>query len=247
MAKMAITESTYGTCSFDAIFKETPQFTTTLTQNPVQTGAAVNDHVYQQPITLTIEVGVSDVITSFSSSCFTSGTRSLEAFAYFRKLWESAETLTIGTEYYTYQNMVLKSFTPLKDKTTMTAMRATVVFQQIIVTQATEIGIAQKDSSYPDDTKQTNAGAQSATQSSKYGTLKIQQALFISAQAVYNGKTMSLNDYINQYSSSKAKYSDLSQYWNWTPLISAAVSAKTAFIVSAQNLTYDQFVSKFAS
>lgn len=165
MSKVMITGSTYGTCYFDADFKITPQFANTLTQNPIQTGAAVNDHVYHQPITLTIEAGVSDVVTGFSSSCFTSGSRSLEAFTYFERLWESAETLTIGTEYYTYKNMVVKSFVPPKDKTTMHALRATVIFQQIITTDAVAISVSQKATADPQATGQTNAGAKATTAS----------------------------------------------------------------------------------
>ena len=167
MSKMIISDSAYGTYFFDTTFKEMPSFTNQITQNPVQTGAAINDHLYHQPITLTIDVGVSDVVTSFSSSCFASGARSIDAFAYFEKLWEGGNALTIGTESCTYKNMVVKSFTPLKDKTTMHVFRATVTFQQIIVTDAVAIGVSQKKTADPQTTGKTNAGTK-ATSTSDY-------------------------------------------------------------------------------
>lgn len=136
---------------FDVTFKETHSFTNTLTQHPVQTGAAINDHVYQQPINFTWDVGQSDCLGTASGSM----SRSATAFTVLRSLWAGAVPVTITTEFQQYTNMVIKSFVVNRDKSTMYGMRATVVFQQIIESNAVSISVSQKTTAVPQTTGKT--------------------------------------------------------------------------------------------
>lgn len=157
MGKVSI-KSSYGTYFFDVTFKESHSFQNVITQNPVQEGASIDDHVYQQPITFMWDVGVSDCFASANSGVPSSPSHSSSAFTILKMLWETADTLTITTTFQQYKNMVLKSFIAIRDKATMSAMRATVIFQQIIVTSAVEISVSQKISSYPQTTGKTDIG-----------------------------------------------------------------------------------------
>lgn len=158
MAALTIQSPTYGTCIFDATFKESHSFQNNITQNPVQSGAAINDHVYQQPIVVTCDIGVTDCHTA-NGQFYTSSSRALSAFDVLVALWQGAEKLTVTTLYTRYQNMVIKLLNPIRDKNTMKALRATVTFQQIITTSAVEISVSQKTSSYPQTTGKTNIGS----------------------------------------------------------------------------------------
>lgn len=246
MEKLAITGSTYGTCTFDADFEITPQFTNTITQNPVQTGADINDHVFHQPILLTVKIGVSDVVTIFSSRCFTSDSRSLEAFTFFKQLWANSETLTIVTEWDAYQNMVVKSFTPQKDKTTMHALRATVIFQQIIVTQAVSISVSQKTTSDPQITG-SNSGGNKATSSGKATTVKIKSSDYSrNIQVKYGGKTYSLEDYLVKYANQTLDVDNGILTLTLEPILSSSIASSSTFVIGGESLDYNQFVKKYS-
>ena len=156
MQRVSIKSNTTGiTYIFDVTFKETHSFTNQITQNPVQTGAAINDHVYQQPCTFTWDVGVSDCLSTMKGS---SSSSSASAFNVLEVLWKTADLLTVTTEFRQYTNMIIKSFVVNRDKTSMYALRATVLFQQIIVTNAVSISVSQKTTSDPHATGQTPSG-----------------------------------------------------------------------------------------
>lgn len=166
MQRVSIKSNTTGyTYFFDVTFKETHSFTNQITQNPVQTGAAVNDHVYQQPCTFTWDVGASDC---FASTTGSSGiASSTQAFAVLESMWQTADVITVTTEFHQYTNMIIKSFVVNRDKSSMFGMRATVVFQEIIVTEAVAISVSQKTTSDPQTTGKNNSGAK-ATSTSDY-------------------------------------------------------------------------------
>lgn len=227
---------------FDVTFKETHNFQSTLTQNPVQEGAAINDHVYQQPPTFTWDVGVSDCRGIIRNGTFQ---RSADAFQVLQGFWAKADTLTISTEFNTYHNMLVKSVNVVRDKNTMNAMRATVVFQQIVVTSAVSITISQKSTSNPQTTGQTKAVTKPTVKSTTYQTIKIQNDTFISSQAIYNGKTISMLDYFRQYSSGTPKQPAGSLYWTVTPIINSSITNGTKFVVNASQISYDQLLKTY--
>lgn len=155
MSSVAVKSSSLGYFVFDATFRETHNFTNTITQNPVQTGAAINDNAYSQPIMLTCDIGVTDCY--FPGGSFGGyASRSLSAYGVLAKLAQSRDVMDVTTSFGTYQNMMIKSFVPIRDKTTMTTLRATITFQQIIVTSAVEISVAQKNTAAPQKTGKTN-------------------------------------------------------------------------------------------
>ena len=161
MALVSVEDSATGNSYyFDVTFKETHTYMNEITQNPVQDGANINDHVYQQPILFAWDVGMSDCLTSIVPNQFNGASqRSVAAFDILESLWKNSSRLTITTSFKQYQNMLIKSFVVTKDKHTMFGMKATVVFQQVIVTAATDIPVTAKQSSDPQTTSQTDMGA----------------------------------------------------------------------------------------
>jgi len=144
---LAYIKSTIGGYMFDVIFKENYQFDNQITQNPVQSGASINDHVYQQPIVITFDVGTSDCLASTVSGQFsTLNSRSASAFQVLHSLWQNATVLQIDScvsgAVFSWKNMIIRSLSITRDKTTHHAIKATVTMQQIIVTDAVDVGIA---------------------------------------------------------------------------------------------------------
>lgn len=124
----------YGTYYFDAVFKETHSLTNVITSNPVQTGANVNDHVYSQPITLSLDIGISDCMTSIQGNGFPSGTsRSVSAYQTLLNFWQTHVSMSITTAFNKYDSMLIQNISANRDETSMNALRATITFQQLIL------------------------------------------------------------------------------------------------------------------
>lgn len=250
MSLVVITDDDAGNSYyFDVTFKETHTYTNEITQNPVQTGANINDHVYQQPILFTWDVGMSDCLTSIIPGQFDSlEQRSVAAFDVLESLWEYGKLLTVTTAFRQYKNMLIKSFVPYRDKHTMFGMRATVIFQQIIVTAATDISVTATESSDPQTTSQTNTNTKSTTLSKD--TQKIVIPLYKIRNATYGGKTMSIEDYFSKYSSSKGS-NDINFFgghfydYSITPIIPASVTSATTFQIGGVKYTYAELLKKF--
>ncbi|HCW79876.1 MAG TPA: hypothetical protein DG942_02080 [Ruminococcaceae bacterium] len=241
MSLVIITNTQNGISYYmDVTFKETHTFTNEITQNPVQEGANINDHVYHQPVTFMWDVGMSDCLGSVISGQFSSSAgRSTSAFEVLESLWRNTTLLTITTSFKQYNNMLIKSFVVTKDKHTMFGMKATVLFQEIITVAATDIPVTAKQSSDAQTTNKNNAGAKTTTPSSK--THKITIPFDFVRTATYNGKTYSIEDYFNKFSSSKGKNDALFQY-TITPIIPSNIANATTFHLGKSTLNYQQLL-----
>jgi hypothetical protein len=141
---LAYVKCAIGGYFFDATISESHDFENQITVNPVQTGANVNDHVFAQPILYTMQIFQSDCLASVVSGQFdVSGlTRSQTAMAVLMSLWQKAQILTVQTSLQTYDSMIIKSCVVTKDKDTMSAIKATVILQQLIITDAQAVSIS---------------------------------------------------------------------------------------------------------
>jgi hypothetical protein len=170
-------KSLIGGYFFDVIFSEDYVFETVVTQHPVQSGANVNDHVYQQPATITFDVGVSNCLGSIVKGQFDGlKVRTASAFAIFQMLQKTAPQIevdaVINGVIFPFFPMVIKSLKIRRDKSTQNALRMTVVMQQIILTDAVsqEITFSRSYvwdplSDDPQTTDQTNTGTQTPSTS----------------------------------------------------------------------------------
>jgi hypothetical protein len=246
MSSLAYVKSNIGGYFFDVTFKETHSFENVITENPVQSGTNINDHVYQKPVTITLDIGVSDCLASIATGQFaSSSSRSVSAFNVLKSLWQTAQVLTVNTLFDSYTNMIIKSFVPVKDKTTMTALRATVILQQIIVTDAVSISLAQKISSSPQTTAYTATGAKTIATNTIYKTLTISPTEYTGGTVKYSGATMTLDAFFKKYSAAGAAF-NLKNYII-TPIITASITVNSTFNVGGKTLNYAQFISKYGT
>lgn len=129
----------------DAFLSEDHTYETDVSEYPIESGSAAVDHIRLKPITVSVELLVSDspIGTSFQlrKHTFTATDNGFankilpsgEALDFLLALREAREPITIITSIKTYPNMVMTSLSVPRDGDTGHALKATARFQQIIV------------------------------------------------------------------------------------------------------------------
>ena len=114
-----------GTVYFDALLHADHNATVIPTQHPVQTGAAITDHAYMAPKEITLEVGMTDVVSGTGASA--------RAYQQFLTIMAERDLVTVVTRLGAYQDMLLTAISVPDDYTTMNSLRCTLTFTEIRV------------------------------------------------------------------------------------------------------------------
>lgn len=112
-----------GGLVFDATFNEKHEIEAEITENPVETGVSVADHMFMKPLRVTVSAGVSDIqLSPKTNDPFGGGSsRSKAAFDLLTQLQATFEPFDVQTGLKLYKNMVCKSVTCDQDKDTSSA------------------------------------------------------------------------------------------------------------------------------
>lgn len=157
-------ETPQGNYLFDAYFNINHESTLSITEHPIQTGANVADHAFEQPDILTFEIGMSDVMQDVTSGGFQSfssdATRSINAYKTLRQLKSNRIPINAITKLWTYDNMLIENVSAIDSNTTAYGLRATVTLKQILVATVTTVKISAR----PQKTDSTNEGDQKPQQ-----------------------------------------------------------------------------------
>ncbi len=144
---------------FDAFLKLDHSSKLKITEHPVEEGANIADHAYVEPQSLTMEIGMSDVCTSYVDGQFNqSYTRSVSAFDTLKTLQEKREPLTVHTRLKTYENMLIETITVPDDYMTLNGLRATIGLREIIVAKVKTVAMPNRTSAKPQKTGETKKG-----------------------------------------------------------------------------------------
>lgn len=160
--------TTLTTYIFDAIFRLDHSQELILTEHPVQGGTAqasggsaasggsIVDHAYLRPSDLSMEIGMSDAMDSYTPGQWSgsSSSKSVNAYETLLNLQQLRIPLTIVTRLKTYSNMVIRYVRAPDDNRTLRALRVSVQFRQII---AGVVGVTTQ-SARPSTTTTTNPG-----------------------------------------------------------------------------------------
>lgn len=129
---------------FDAIKRAQHRQTAIMTQHPLQTGFNISDHVIKQPISLVLEVGMSDAIASYSLTGYTpmwerDASKSVSAYQQMVAFMDDRQLMDINTRLQTYFNMVLVDIA-VEDtaRTYFGGLSMVLTFQQAIVADVSE-------------------------------------------------------------------------------------------------------------
>jgi hypothetical protein len=130
---------------FDAYLKMTHTSRLTITEHPVQTGAALTDHAFLQPRELTMDIGMSNVVTSFVPGQFSGGySRSVTAFQVLKDLQALRVPIQVHTRLGLYQNMLIEVLMAPDDYMTLNGLHCTVTFKEILVAQVRTVKISER-------------------------------------------------------------------------------------------------------
>ena len=137
-----------GDIAFDAVLSENISASSVVTSNPIETGAEINDHIYANPKSYTLNAGVSNTpLRVLDSDIFSSGStvgesggsgRRVAAWEILNKLHIAGEPFTVQAGLETLSNMVIVSLDAPNDSLTSGSLFVSATLVEIIVVSAEE-------------------------------------------------------------------------------------------------------------
>ena len=100
-----------GFIELDAVVGETITFNNTVTSAPIESGESITDHVFNQPLELSLECIISeaDIVRQFTDSAAPKAR--IEAYESLKDLWRSKAPVEVVAGYETYTNMLVGNIT----------------------------------------------------------------------------------------------------------------------------------------
>jgi hypothetical protein len=129
-----------------------------ITEHPVEQGAAVVDHAYVKPSTVTIKAGVSDA----SSKATAGDKRSVAVYNALLKLQGTREPFDLVTGKRVYKNMLIKSLAVVTDQTTENVLMVSAELQQIIIAHVVAVAVPRSRQKSRKTNATTDKGEQQA-------------------------------------------------------------------------------------
>jgi hypothetical protein len=118
---------------FDAVFRLMHTRRLTKTKHPVLTGANISDHAYIECARVTLEIGMSDAMSSFADGVWVgAATKSISAWQIIKGLQTNKTLLTLTTRLDTYFNMLVVEATSPDEVKTLHGLRASIVLEEQI-------------------------------------------------------------------------------------------------------------------
>lgn len=123
--------------SLDAVVEEQHTDELEITEHPVEQGAAVTDHAYLKPATITIKGGVTD-----AGKAHVEGDRpSVAMYEMLRKLQGLRNPFEVVTGKRVYKNMLIKSLGVVTDQSTENVLMLNIELQQVILVNVSVVAV----------------------------------------------------------------------------------------------------------
>jgi len=143
-----------GSITLDASIREFHELSSDATDNPVESGSYVSDHIFNRPPSLTIEGIISDSpiggvspVSLFGVDAVIEGSalKSLGAWLALRKLWEDRQLFSVVTGLQNYQNMRISRLSVPRNTGTVNALRFTIDLMYIEIVKSQVVLIPKDD------------------------------------------------------------------------------------------------------
>lgn len=140
---------------FDAWLNLFHDSSLTITQHPVETGAAITDHAYVNPKRFSFQIGITDSFSAAAQGNFPAApTRSINAYNQLLNRQENRLPMRLVCKYGSYDNILIESLQANDDYTTTNAGKFTVNLVEIIRADVRLV----KVTLLPQTVNQTNRG-----------------------------------------------------------------------------------------
>jgi hypothetical protein len=125
---------------FDAIYRADHARELRHTEHPVQTGANISDHAYPLPAKITLEIGMSDVMDSYTPGTWTGNvSKSVAAYQTMVQLQQAVTFLNVTTRLDSYTNMLIEHIAASDNNKTQHGARFTVTLGEINLATVTQV------------------------------------------------------------------------------------------------------------
>lgn len=123
-----------GGMRFDAWLLLNHNTSLTITQHPVETGAAITDHSYVNPRRYSFDIGMTDVaLATVGDATAEAGSRSINAYNALVQMQQSRELLALVCKYGTFYNNLIVDISANDNFQTKYGSRFTVTVQEVIL------------------------------------------------------------------------------------------------------------------
>lgn len=131
---------------FDGFLNVDHSLKTTITTHPVQEGASIADHAFNEPAEVSMTIKMSDTKKDIVSNQFAgiAYTRSVGAFNVLKELQKQRIPFQVHTRLQTYQNMMITSISVSDSLEDLYGLEATVNMQEILVANVKTVRISKR-------------------------------------------------------------------------------------------------------
>lgn len=169
------TGANIGGITLDAAIHEDHVHESDITENPVEEGVEVTDHVQLKPAQLTIEGVITDAPLGYSiigniqnlvrsvQSLFGASSRSVDAFNKLLDLRQKREPFTVVTGLKSYDNMIFSRLSVPREAATGNAIHFTAEMKQIRIVESKTISNPPRRGDVADRASKTKDNGQQVT------------------------------------------------------------------------------------
>lgn len=144
---------------FDGVRRIEHEGRSIATKNPIQSGAAITDHIYNEPRRIVVEIQMSDAMASFVVGQFAdSSSRSVSAYQTLRGLRDQRQILSISTRLDSYDRVFISSINVSDEQKTANGLIARITFDELLFAQIEAVSSVIQSPLFPQVTESTVAG-----------------------------------------------------------------------------------------
>lgn len=167
---------------FDAVLEISHNTRRQITSHPVQFGASIAEHSYQEPAEVVLQIGMSDSmqtfngltpLTTYSIHDYGASNKSINAYKEFLKLQKSGNPLSLTTRLYSYTNMVIEEISVTDDYRTANALKCRISFKEVFIGKLGEAKISIYSHSSTSTSEKTANSMTSSTSINRSGMANV--------------------------------------------------------------------------
>lgn len=163
-----------GDVDISVSINETHAHAATVTDNPIETGSSVTDHVQISGVELTMESLVSDAPSADPDEAPALSPAS--AYLLLQRLFKNREPFDVRTSLATYENMVVRRLAVTRNKDTGAVLRFTAELKQLLFAHSETVLVPAPEVK-PLASKSTNLGQKGTTPAPDAAAAKSRSAL----------------------------------------------------------------------